>query len=149
DGRLVRRHGAVLPAAAAVGAPAPDVGDRRRRRRARRRAGARAGAPRARRGRLAVARTPRRATRHGHRLALTSCLSYTNGMSLERFRRIVVLTGAGISKSAGLATYRGPGGLWSDPKLEELSHVDALVDRRTEVTDMFWRCRGAIAGAEP
>src|SRR5262245_7779384 len=70
-------------------------------------------------------------------------------MSLDRYRRIVVLTGAGISKSAGLATYRGPGGLWSDPKLEELSHVDALVERRTEVTDMFWKFRAAIAGAEP
>jgi len=68
---------------------------------------------------------------------------------LAHHRRIVVLTGAGISRSAGLATYRGPGGLWSDPRMEELSHASALVDRRGEVTDMFWRFRTAIAGVEP
>ena len=65
------------------------------------------------------------------------------------YRQIIVLTGAGISRAAGLATYRGPGGLWSDPKLEVLSHVDALATRRTEATDMFWAMREAVAGVEP
>ena len=60
-------------------------------------------------------------------------------MELAAYRNIVVLTGAGISRSAGLATYRGPGGLWSDPKQAELSHVDALHARRDEVCAMFRR----------
>jgi NAD-dependent deacetylase len=70
-------------------------------------------------------------------------------MQLAGYRNIVVLTGAGISRSAGLATYRGPGGLWSDPKQAELSHVDALEAQRDEVCGMFWRFRRAIRGVQP
>ena len=33
-------------------------------------------------------------------------------MGLERYRRIVVLTGAGVSAASGLPTFRGPDGLW-------------------------------------
>jgi NAD-dependent deacetylase len=65
------------------------------------------------------------------------------------YKRIVVLTGAGISKSAGLPTYRGPGGLWSDQNLEVLSDASALTTRRKEVTDMFWKVRRAIVNARP
>jgi NAD-dependent deacetylase len=64
------------------------------------------------------------------------------------FKRIVVLTGAGISKSAGLPTYRGPGGLWSDENLASLSDASALTTRRTEVTDMFWKFRRGIVNAK-
>jgi len=68
----------------------------------------------------------------------------------DRYRNIVVLTGAGISKSAGLATYRGPGGLWSDPRLAELATVDAIRDeRREEALEMFWRFRTEIRAVKP
>jgi NAD-dependent deacetylase len=70
-------------------------------------------------------------------------------MKLADYRNIVVLTGAGISHSAGLPTYRGAGGLWSDPALAELSEAGALVTRRAEACDLFWRFRGAIAKVEP
>jgi NAD-dependent deacetylase len=74
---------------------------------------------------------------------------YTNRMQLGDYKNIVVLTGAGISVSAGLPTYRGPGGLWSDPKLAELSDASALQLRRREVTNMFWGFRSALAGVQP
>jgi NAD-dependent deacetylase len=70
-------------------------------------------------------------------------------MNLADYRNIVVLTGAGISQSAGLPIYRGAGGLWSDPELAALSSVGALIDRRVEACDMFWRFRGEIVKAEP
>jgi len=70
-------------------------------------------------------------------------------MRFTDYRNIVVLTGAGISHSAGLPTYRGAGGLWSDPKLAELSDVSAMTERRAEACDMFWRFRGAIGEVEP
>jgi NAD-dependent deacetylase len=70
-------------------------------------------------------------------------------VNLADYRNIVVLTGAGISQSAGLAIYRGAGGLWSDPEMAALSEASALIDRRVEVCDLFWRFRGEIAKAEP
>jgi NAD-dependent deacetylase len=70
-------------------------------------------------------------------------------MSLRDYKNIVVMTGAGISRSAGLATYRGPGGLWNDESKVALSTVEALQTRRDEVTGMFWGFRGAIQKAEP
>ena len=36
-------------------------------------------------------------------------------MRFSEYKSIVVLTGAGMSKAAGLPTYRGPGGLWNNP----------------------------------
>jgi len=65
-------------------------------------------------------------------------------MQLAEYRNIVVLTGAGISQSAGLPTYRGAGGLWSDPDLQELAQVESLRTRRADVCAMFWQFRQAI-----
>jgi len=70
-------------------------------------------------------------------------------MDLASYRNIVVLTGAGISHSAGLPTFRGPGGLWTDPELEKLSDVRALVTDRAAVCAMHWRFRGAIREVGP
>jgi NAD-dependent deacetylase len=61
----------------------------------------------------------------------------------------VVLTGAGISRSAGLATYRGEGGLWSDPEIEKLSHAEALRTRRADACQLFWAMRRAVQRCMP
>ena len=69
--------------------------------------------------------------------------------ALSTYKNIVVLTGAGISRSAGLATYRGPGGLWTDEDKVKLSDVSALRARHDEVCGMFWTFRTAIIQAKP
>jgi len=70
-------------------------------------------------------------------------------MQLAGYRNIVILTGAGISQAAGLPTYRGAGGLWSDPELAKLTDTTALTTHRAEACGMFWKFRRAIAGVAP
>ena len=70
-------------------------------------------------------------------------------MHLTGYRNIVVLTGAGISQSAGLPIYRGTAGLWADPELAALSSAHALALQRERACDLFWRLRGDVVKAEP
>lgn len=41
-------------------------------------------------------------------------------------RNIVILTGAGISAESGVATFRGPGGLWEGHRVEDVCTPQAL-----------------------
>lgn len=47
-------------------------------------------------------------------------------LKLEVYKSITVLTGAGISVTSGLRSFRGPNGLWSDPDTERLSRSQNL-----------------------
>src|SRR5258708_24309193 len=72
---------------------------------------------------------------------------------LNRFRnakKIVVLTGAGISAESGLATFRdAQTGLWSTFKPEELATADAFRRNPKLVSDWYaWRREQALK-AEP
>lgn len=47
---------------------------------------------------------------------------------LEAARRVVVLTGAGISTDSGIADFRGPQGVWTkNPEAEKMATLDAYV----------------------
>jgi len=50
----------------------------------------------------------------------------TTPLRIERYKRIVVLTGAGISVSAGLRPYRGPGGIWEEEETKKYSTADSV-----------------------
>lgn len=53
---------------------------------------------------------------------------------------IVVFSGAGISAAAGLRTYRGPNGLWSDSEIVKAAHTSCL---RTD-PDVCWEHWGGL-----
>lgn len=45
---------------------------------------------------------------------------------MSSFRNLVILTGAGISAESGLATFRGPDGLWEGHRVEDVCTPEAL-----------------------
>src|SRR2546430_6078679 len=60
---------------------------------------------------------------------------------IEDARRIVILTGAGISTESGIPDFRGPQGVWTrDPEAEKLSNIHYYV-ADPEVRKKSWRSR--------
>lgn len=68
---------------------------------------------------------------------------------IRKSNRIVALSGAGISTEAGIPDFRGPGGIWEDPKLLNQLSVTGF---RTN-TEGFYkesvRLFSSMAGAKP
>jgi NAD-dependent deacetylase len=64
-------------------------------------------------------------------------------------RNIVILTGAGISAESGLATFRGPGGLWEGHRVEDVCTPEALADHPDLVHRFYDARRAALATVEP
>lgn len=60
-------------------------------------------------------------------------------------RNIVVLTGAGVSAESGVATFRGPGGLWEGHHVEDVCTPEALA-RDPELVHRFYDERRAKLG---
>ena len=64
-------------------------------------------------------------------------------------RNIVILTGAGVSAESGIATFRGPGGLWEGHRVEDVCTPQALA-RDPELVHRFYDLRrAALATVEP
>ena len=55
-------------------------------------------------------------------------------------RNIVILTGAGISAESGLATFRGPDGLWEGHRVEDVATPEAF-RRDPELVQAFYDAR--------
>lgn len=69
--------------------------------------------------------------------------------ALADARRVLVLTGAGISADSGVPTFRGEDGLWRDHRPEELATPEAFARDPRLVWEWYgWR-RRTVAGCEP
>lgn len=62
---------------------------------------------------------------------------------------ITVLTGAGISAESGLATFRGPDGLWRRHRPESLATPEAFARDPELVLDFYNTRRGLVRAAQP
>jgi len=60
-------------------------------------------------------------------------------------RNIVILTGAGVSAESGLATFRGPDGLWEGHRVEDVATPEAFA-RDPELVHKFYDARRARLG---
>jgi NAD-dependent deacetylase len=68
---------------------------------------------------------------------------------LRAARRVLVLTGAGVSAESGVPTFRGPGGLWRDFRAEDLATPEAFARDPRLVWEWYaWR-REIIAPLVP
>jgi NAD-dependent deacetylase len=74
-------------------------------------------------------------------------MRYHPGMN--RQRNLVILTGAGISAESGLATFRGPGGLWEGHRVEDVCTPEALSADPELVHRFYDARRDALASVDP
>ena len=65
------------------------------------------------------------------------------------FRNIVVLTGAGISDESGLATFRGPDGLWEGHRVEDVATPEAFRRDPMLVHSFYDARRASLKIVEP
>lgn len=64
-------------------------------------------------------------------------------------RNIVILTGAGISAESGVATFRGPGGLWEGHRVEDVCTPQALSRQPALVHRFYDERRAGLSSVEP
>jgi NAD-dependent deacetylase len=62
---------------------------------------------------------------------------------------IVVLTGSGISKDSGLATFRDAGGLWENHSIENVASIDGWFADREKVLRFYNDRRKQASAAKP
>ena len=68
---------------------------------------------------------------------------------IQRFRKIVFVTGAGISQESGIPTFRGKDGLWRNYDAMKLATIDAFYDNPKLVWEWYNERRMNIFQAQP
>lgn len=68
---------------------------------------------------------------------------------MSDFRNIVILTGAGISAESGLATFRGPDGLWEGHRVEDVATPQAFASNPALVHQFYDARRARLSEVEP
>jgi NAD-dependent deacetylase len=68
---------------------------------------------------------------------------------MSRFRRIVVLTGAGISAESGISTFRDKDGIWAKVELRDVATPEGFARNPRRVLDFYNARRKASGAAKP
>jgi len=68
---------------------------------------------------------------------------------IQKFRKIVFVTGAGISQESGIPTFRGKDGLWRNYDAMKLATIDAFYDNPKLVWEWYNERRMNIFQAQP
>lgn len=64
-------------------------------------------------------------------------------------KKIVFLTGAGMSVESGLSTFRGADGLWNDYPVEQVASIDGYNANPSLVIDFYNKRRQELCNVEP
>ena len=64
-------------------------------------------------------------------------------------RRIVILTGAGLSAESGIATFRDKGGIWSMVRIKDVATPDAFARNPARVHEFYNSRRRSAVGVQP
>jgi NAD-dependent deacetylase len=64
-------------------------------------------------------------------------------------KKIVVLTGAGISRESGLQTFRDADGLWNNYRIEEVATYDAWLENQSLVLEFYNMRRKELLKVKP
>ncbi len=68
---------------------------------------------------------------------------------MASLRNLVILTGAGVSAESGIATFRGPGGLWEGHRVEDVCTPEALARDPALVHRFYDLRRAALEAVAP
>lgn len=67
----------------------------------------------------------------------------------EKYRKIVFLTGAGISAESGLQTFRSADGLWNNHRVEDVATIEAYWRNQDYVHDFYNNMKPELWNAKP
>lgn len=70
-------------------------------------------------------------------------------LGVQNYRRIVILTGAGVSVASGLPTYRGPGGLWETEEIARIVDAESLPESLPALWQLYSERRRVALQAMP
>ena len=68
---------------------------------------------------------------------------------MQKYKNIVILTGAGISAESGLATFRASNGLWNNHKVEDVATIEAFERNPAYVHEFYNELKKELIKAEP
>ncbi len=64
-------------------------------------------------------------------------------------KKIVFLTGAGMSVESGLSTFRGAGGMWDEYHVEKVASIDGYIENPALVLEFYNKRRKELLSVKP